>query len=49
MEGVILDEGLPAEEYTPKDFVEREDILGKGVTLGPIELIKFNPQRLNRE
>ena len=45
----FIDEGLPAEEYTPKDFVERDDILGKGVALGPIELIKFNPQRLNRE
>ena len=39
---------MPAEENTPKDFVKRDDILGKEVMLGPIERIKFNPQRLKR-
>ncbi|MGD9097415.1 MAG: hypothetical protein PVF97_04965 [Desulfobacterales bacterium] len=45
----FIDEGLPDEEYTPKDFVERPDILGKGVKLGPIRIFKFKPQRLHRE
>ncbi len=45
----FIDEGLPDEEYTPKDFVERPDILGKGVKLGPIEMFKFKPQRLRSE
>ena len=44
----FIDEDLPAEEYTPKDFVERDDIIGKGVKLGPIKMFKFKPQRLHR-
>lgn len=37
----FLDAEISAEEYTPKDFAENADILGKGVKLGPIRQFKF--------
>ena len=37
----FLDAETSAEEYTPKDFAEKADILGKGVKLGPIRQFKF--------
>ncbi len=41
MHAGLLGEDPTAEEYTPKDFAEHDDILEKGVRLGTIKPIKF--------